>query len=242
MTTDAIADWGLLIRTDSGNVRDLLAAAWPPSIASPRAEDEFIIVEGDSGWTGLFCTYKNRPRWWLADRAIEAGYDVIGLDYVYEEACFAERWDGVEWKFESDDPDAVATSHGVTVPKPQPSSPRPLRKATLVEGMDLRILREWLDDCEVVSVPRGHVILAPPYVSEWKADARRSYAAVHYLDDDSFYCIVTFDDGSIGQFPTPPPSGLGWKHLGDVDGETDPRAICRKLGIPEDYMFPPKRE
>jgi hypothetical protein len=116
---------------------------------------------------------------------------------------------------------------------------RPYREAALVVGATIEEVREDLPEAsDVFAGERGTIVLDSSGIG---FDARPDvtiYEVIHYLDTGEVQVFVRHgEDGAQFKVPGGGPS-FGIPQLHDVEGETDPRKIIRKLGIPEQFMFP----
>jgi hypothetical protein len=63
--------------------------------------------------------------------------------------------------------------------------------------------------------------------------------ATKYHEKDDSFSVSWFHGMKSAIYEVPPgPNVFELDVLPNVEGETEPRAIARKLGIPEDFLFP----
>lgn len=223
--------WGLLVRGGGEALHAELAAELDSEV-----EDDHAIVDGD-GWTGLYGLRRESVRWDVADALRARGREVIVLELADEDVV--HRWDGARWSSsEAEEPASLARSLGIEPPGSKLEA-RASRHAALVVGRTVAELRRELpDDVEVIAAPRGAVVLDSEGLDWPQAPAVTVFEVTHYLDDHEFSCSVHhLEDVAVFRCPSGGPT-LGLPVLDEVEGETDPKNIVRKLGIPESFMFP----
>jgi len=90
----------------------------------------------------------------------------------------------------------------------------------------------------VVDGPRGPLLLYNAPELEELADTPgvTTYEMMRYLDTGELRCVICHE-GTVAVFPSNLP-GVHGELLATIEGETEPRAIARRLGIPEDHLFP----
>ncbi|HEY5950798.1 MAG TPA: hypothetical protein VIV40_35140 [Kofleriaceae bacterium] len=188
-------------------------------------EDEYTIVPGD-GWIGFYCFVpKSFIDFELVDRVRARGREVIAIDHGDSPGIYRFGDDGKI--FERTRPDEVEAAHGVKAPTLPLSPGREERTAALVIGRTADEVRAVAEPgVDVQAGSRGVVALGPLAVLLDFHDQPdvTVYTVSHYLDNDMF--SVTLERGTDTSYPT------------EVEGETDPRKIVAKLGIPVEYMFP----
>ena len=117
---------------------------------------------------------------------------------------------------------------------------RPKRYAALVIGVDPDKLAAKTKPANVLRLPHGTVILNDATVLQpyYEQPGITMFAVNHYLDDDTFM-VLRYEGMEAGMYRVPPgPNPFELDLLPNIEGETEPRAIARKLGIPEDFLFP----
>ena len=228
--------WGLLIQGAVEKIRPLVEAVMPAVLPDYKPDD--VAFERGSGWTGVEAFVRDEPSFELADVLRGDGKrEVVILDFG--EVPWVHRWNGSGWVRAERETRQAAEAVGVRFPVDEPAT-RPLRHAELVEGMTADELKKMANDPRhVIDTPRGPVLLDEQhlYLDLAEIPHLRIYSVTRYLDNDDFRCSVT-QNGDVAVFPAVVPASLGLRQLDAVDGETEPREIVRKLGIPEQHMFP----
>lgn len=229
--------WGVLVKGDAADVTALLGPALR-MIDHPPAAGDLEIGRGD-GWTVIVSYRREEPSYELADalRSL-AGDEVIVLEWG--EAPWIHRWDQEQkrWRFAERDISALGIKLMIEWPWPNAGPGRPRRFAALIEGATLAdVVQHARLESNVIATPRGAVVLAEKRVA-MAYDGIPTvtvYEVTRYLDTNEF--IVTIARaGKVRVFGT---DRIEAAVTAEVDGATEPRAILRKLGIPEDYIFPP---
>jgi hypothetical protein len=236
--------WGLLVQGRAKDVRVLVEAALPRTAKNDLSS--FVFVDGTKGWCGVFCTIRQDPREQLADalrdpRRREVILLNFGGDSDWVDDPYIGRWNGTEWKREYNRvPWKFAEWLGIDVTVPKRHR-RPYRTAALAEGVSLQRAEGLAQEpTQMLVVDRGILILGDPCLASALSDVATWMCEVtHFLDDNTFDCTI-YRAGHIQEFRPSDPTdrGTGAERIFSVDGETDPRVIVRKLGIPEDYIFP----
>jgi hypothetical protein len=188
-------------------------------------EHDYTILPGD-GWTGFYCFQpKSSIDFDLVDRVRESGREVIALDHGDAPGIYRFGEDGMV--HERTRPDEAAAAHGVKAPALSRRPARPERTAALVIGRTVDQVREVArPDVEVRAGERGVIALGSRAVLLDFHDQPdvTLYTLTHYLDDDEL--DIMLQRGTETSSPT------------EVEGETEPRKIVAKLGIPVEFMFP----
>lgn len=204
------------------------------------APGQFGFVPGES-WTGVFFFKREPPVFEIPNALRELSFgDVIVM--TLDDYPTVSRWDGGGW-VTVDDPYAnrFAEEHGIKIPGAMdPTAGRASRSAALVVGVPPERIRGLVNaSAQVIESARGAVILEDIDFDEEKiSGATIVYRTHRFLDDGAFTCDVGYGE-EIAQYRTAGETIKRIERLSNVEGETDPRTIVRKLGIPEDWMFPP---
>lgn len=213
--------WGMLVRAPlAEGTREIEAA-----LDDQYDEDDYAIVPGD-GWIGFYSFQpKSSIDFDLVDRVREAGREVIALDHGDSPGIYRFGEDGITQ--ERTRPDELAASHGVTAPSLSIPRPRAERTAALVIGRTADQVRAVAEDgVEVKDGARGVLVLGEDAaLLDFRDEPDVTvYVLTHYLDEDEL--DIELSQGTKTSYPT------------EIDGETEPRKIVSRLGIPVDYMFP----
>lgn len=205
----------------------------------PYGPDQITFVSGDS-WTGVFFFRREPPAFEIPDALRESSTDDV-IVLTLDKHPAVSRWSHGTWST-VDDPHASrhASEHGIRVPGSlDPSKMRPLRRAALILGVRSEQLRELVrESSHLLDTGRGAVVLDEIYFDDGKIEGATVVYRVHrFLDDGSFSCDVASGE-QVAEYWTDGKTITGIESLADVEGETDPRTIVGKLGIPEDWMFP----
>jgi hypothetical protein len=238
MIANRLRWWGLLIEAPLEEAR----AVVEPVLGGDYRSDDYTLVAGD-GWTGVWVFVEEEAPRTLASKIRAATREVVILEWgECEDAMCVTRWRDGKWRLTAEHPDDVERAHGIEWIGAEDLDTRPFRWAALVIGPSLdELAANARDQRHVLATPRGVVVLDEVgLVLPYTEGARVTlYQVTHYLDDDSFDVSLTTPDDQVSVFYWPQRDNVfGLPSLAEVDGETEPRAIVRKLGIPEDYMFP----
>ncbi len=235
-TDDRWPHWGMLIHAPVERARSLVETAVDDSYKKYKPTD-YTLVPGN-GWSGFFSFVPEPANERLADAVRAEGTDVMILSYGHVTCVY--RWNGSHWDYSEDDPDATAQTLGVIAPGSSSVPSRPRREATLVIGASVAEVQHGAaTSAKLLTTDRGVVVLGYAGLgSRYPKDAI-VYTVVHYLDDDTFSGSVTRSPHDVGVFYVPTQRSVaGLPILPDIDGETEPRRIVRKLGIPVAFMYP----
>jgi hypothetical protein len=230
MSIDRDPWWGLLVR---GAIEEGKREVARRGIT----HDDHVLVPGD-GWYGFYSFRYEDIDWDLADALRKAGREVIAFHYDRDGQGFAHRWRDGEWNVQAEGLLALAHEKGVVSPKAVVEK-RAKREAALVTGRSLDEVREDADGGEVIATSRGVIVFGRSAGALDYTDhpGVTCIQVSRYLDNGDFRCYVQRgDDVEMYAVPRGPESGL--PRLDNIEGETDPRSIVRKLGIPEQFMFP----
>jgi hypothetical protein len=117
---------------------------------------------------------------------------------------------------------------------------RPYRYAALIIGAPADEVASKASADVVRRTDRGVVILGDETVATNYHDEPNLtiFEVWHYLDHDEFE--LARHNGTKTEMYTLPfrASPFKLRRIEDVEGEKQPRAILRKLGIPEDFLYP----
>lgn len=232
--------WAVLVKGDVANVSPLLGPALR-MLDHPPDTGDLDIGPGD-GWTVIVSYRREEPNYELADalRAL-AETEVIVLEWGY--APWVHRWNEAEkrWFFAEQGVSALGAQLKIEwpwPPMPDKTRGRPRRFAALVEGPPLAdVAQRAREASNVFETPRGAVVLGEKTarMDYDEVPGVTVYDVMHLLDIHKLVVTIV-REGNVRVFGRDPNYGTP---IAEVDGETEPRAILRKLGIPEDYMFPP---
>lgn len=117
---------------------------------------------------------------------------------------------------------------------------RPYRYAALIVGAPPDDVAAKTATERAVRTARGVVILGDETVANAYEGAPgvTMYEVTHWLDKGDFWVSRSVgEQTAIYEVPRGPHPG-DLEILTNVEGETEPRAIARNLGIPEDFLFP----
>jgi hypothetical protein len=235
VSDDRIPWWGLLVELPLDRATAEIEACLP----SRFKEDDYALAAG-RGWTAFHCYLKTAVDFAFGAKLRARGHQVILLDYGDEQ--WVHRWDGRSWAHDEERPRDLETSLGIAAPWRGDDDVRPFREAVLIAGRTRdQVLRDFPDLDRVETAARGAVAFgeAASLVS-YDDPAVTTFDATHFLDNGEFVVTITCGD-RVTCFAKPAQTGSMFPAIADVEGETDPRKILRKLGIPEDFMFPSKR-
>lgn len=156
------------------------------------------------------------------------------------EAPWVHRWDEEQrrWIFAERDISALGVKLKIEWPWPKHGPGRALRFAALIEGATLAdVIHHAQLASNVIATSRGAVVLDEKRVpmAYDEVPGVTVYEVRRFLDTNEFIVTIV-RDGEVRVFGA---ERLGATVTSDVEGETEPRAILRKLGIPEDYIFQP---
>lgn len=221
---DRIPWWAMLVHAPLARVRDELAKIRWTRTWDDDAETAFV---SRGAWTGVYRYAREAVDFALGDKLRAAGLEVILLDRG--DRTVAHRWVDGSWTDEDDRGHALEAQLGfgdVHAAPPDATT----REAALFEGATLAGVQPHVaDGARLVATPRGVVALGDDGIA---GDA--TYRVMHVVDEGRFYVYV---GEAVFQRPAGQPTG-GAEELASVEGETEPRAIVQKLGIPVDYIFP----
>jgi len=229
--------WGMLIEGDLRDVRPLVEIAM--RVAGPSYTANDVAFVAGNGWTGAFFFVRDVPSYALADGVRLLGdRRVVILDLG--DVPWVRRWDGMQWQHAERETRQAADAVGIRIPGfGLGRTTRPYRYAAVVEGLSTDELRAMVKQPQqVIEGHRGPILLCRDAALEDLEESPRYtlYVVTHYIDNDDFGCDV-IHGGDVKVFPGT--RAMGLPSIDSVLGETDPRAIVRALGIPEDHVFPP---
>jgi hypothetical protein len=235
-TSSRLPWWGLLVHADS----EVAGPAIDVALKRHSYDRTSVEMTKSVGWTGVFFFKKEDIETEIADELRVRFGEVIGLDFG--DPSLVYRWHGT-WNVEDVDerPRVVAASVGIVVPSPESRPERPTRMAALLEGIAFEDLSgEVSEPKNVARSHRGAILLGELWVGYRLCEERnlRMVEVLHYLDDDTFKCTIYKGDDAWVFPPDAVSPSWGLPTVDSIEGETEPRAIVRKLGIPEDFIFP----
>lgn len=242
--------WGVLVHAPADQVQ-----YWLYSLHEQDYLPKLIIrTSGD--WTGVFYPEDDAPNDEVAELLRMQGFEVAFLTFHDYAGDQVNRWNGRRWERTGEEPYELCRQHGISITgEPlEPGPPIPYRSVrvrmmSLVEGMRaddvIALQRDYELPDKVVDGPRG--ALVTPH--EWEDSPGYLYlseivpAPVFHVEfeptDGRFTCIML--KGSVGQWRFD--IGDTWirtkaPKVNDVEGETTPLGIVRKLGMPDSLVEP----
>jgi hypothetical protein len=238
---DKIPWWALLIRAPLSTARAMVAAALTRLEHEHRIDPEYyaldthLFVEGSGEWTGMFHFVKLLDTT-LADTLRESGLEVEVVWYTDRPLVW--RWVDNDWDYTEDYGFTHARMRGVVRPQRAIRPSNPSHDAALLEGADLTTIRTLVKDSDVAyQAERGVVVFADARRVEHNLYTR-AYTVRWYPKTEKFVCSVQ-ENENVSVYTWPVIGDTGLDALSDIEGETEPKRILARLGIPEDALFPP---
>lgn len=202
-----------------------------------KYESSDVSFECSNEWTGVYGYRREPVPYELAEEIVrELKLDVVILDLG--EISSIRRYVNGSWDFTAmARPSDFARERGLPTPWADDQQPRirPSRVAVVIPGAKadeitgLGVAKET-----VLAMPNAVIVLGD--VSRVVRERPKTVVS-RFLDDGQF-SVSVLDGKTLRQFPTSRVAGV--PPLESIAGETEPRAIVRALGIPEDWMFPPE--
>jgi hypothetical protein len=214
-----------------------------------------LIFRTNGEWTGIFYPRDDAPNDEVAELFRTQGFDVAFLTFHDYAGDHVERWSEGRWSLTGEAPYELCRQHGISISgKPlKPGPPIPyrsvrVRSMSLVEGLRADAARLLVDAPEdpprVEEGPRGALV-----TMEDLPVGRQPYlhlsdivpAPVYHVEfdprDGRFACLRLENGDVQWQFDT----GDSWMRTGapqvsEVEGETTPLGIVRKLGMPDSLV------
>jgi hypothetical protein len=243
--------WGVLVHAPVDLVRYWL---------HPFHEEDYfqhLIFRTNGDWTGVFYPRDGCADNEVADRLRWQGFEVALLTFHDYAGDQVSRWNGRVWNWTGEEPYELCRQHGISITgEPlEPGPPIPYRSVrvramSLVEGMradDVRALQPEAEvPDEVVDGPRGALVIQhdpPPYGPGYESLSEHMPAPVFHVEfdpaDGRFTCLLLENGEDRWRFD----NGDSWirtnaPRVSDVEGETTPLGIVRKLGMPDSLVEP----
>lgn len=228
--------WAIFVPADRVVLDEALSKLIDRTASPPDPED--IEVASADGWSGVVSYRREEPNWEMADVARDLfGDQVLVMEWGH--APGISRWNGSSSQWTRTEEDIAAATKRLSIRWPWPKTPpgRPYRYAALLAGANADDVRhEARDPRNVLETPRGPVLFAEEgtALAFGESPGVTTFGVTRFLDDGEF-SVSVFRDGEAAVY------GGSYEHtkrILDIEGETEPKAILRRLCIPEDYIFP----
>jgi hypothetical protein len=214
-----------------------------------------LVFRTNGDWTGIFYPGNDAPDDEVAELFRTQGFDVAFLTFHDYAGDHVDRWDGRWWSHTGEKPYELCRQHGISISgKPlKPGPPIPyrsvrVRSMSLVEGMRAVAVRPLVVAPEesplVEDGSRGALVTMEDLAQGGQAYGYLSEvvpAPVYHVEfdprDGRFVCLRLENGDVQWQFDT----GDSWERTGaaqvsEVEGETTPLGIVRKLGMPDSLV------
>ena len=209
----------------------------------------------NAGWTAAFYMEPSPTSELDGAEALRGtGVEVAQLDFD-RDGFRVSRWNGHEWEWTGEDPITLCAEVGIGVPGHPPPHPRQrpfrptrTRAVSLVESMTADQVRSALGDSDlpetIEDAARGALVTehplwvdGPTYAHLSSCVPNRVYHVEYDPLDGRFVCLSLRDGVVEERFEV----GDTWVRrsgirVDEIEGESTPEGIVRKLGIPDSFL------
>lgn len=239
--------WGVLARVSAKELREHLKPI------RRQMNLDALLVRGHAEWAAGFYMEPWPTSEEEGGELLRAqGLDVALLDFDEDVAGHSvSRWNGSEWAITGEDPIELCSAHGILVPGEKelrpprgPHRPAHIRAISLVENANAEEVRTALAYREIQPLVepgvRGTLVTEPDLGTYSDISARLPYVVYHLEydpKDGRFVCHRLQDGRTMSAFAR----GQTWVRpnvplVDDIEGETTPEGIVRKLGVPSSFI------